>query len=158
MQSIKSGNNKSKQGIKSLLLMGTPVKSKLKLNKQLSKELIIACNFQWWFFHFKRTCTSLQEHVKNFTYNFNTNLILTGKSLQFLQEVGVIKRMRKPTKPWGLVSYNGNWLQFYWDLISTWVDLLLNTVWKEKYPPEKKNVGSWCLSELMPPWNIMKFD
>lgn len=27
-----------------------------------------------------------------------------------------------------------------------------------KIAPEKKNMGSWCLSELMPPWNIMKFD
>lgn len=115
MQSIKSGNNKSKQGIKSLLLMGTPVKSKLRLNKQLSEELIIACNFWWWFFHFKRALTSLQEHVKNFTCNVNTSVILSGQSLPFLQEVRVIKHMRKPAKPWGLARYNGNWLEFFWD-------------------------------------------
>jgi len=78
--------------------MGTPVKSKLKLNKQLSEELIIACIFQWWFFHFKRTLTSLQEQVKNLTCNFNANVILSGQSLQFLQEVRVIKQRRKPAK------------------------------------------------------------
>lgn len=79
--------------------MGTPVKSKLKLNKQLSEELIIACSFRWWFVHFKRTLASLQEHVKNFTYSSNTNVILSGQSLQFLQEVRVIKHMTKPARP-----------------------------------------------------------
>lgn len=93
--------------------MGTPVKSKLKLNKQLSEELIIACNFRWGFVHFKRTLTSLQEHIKNFTYSSNTNVILSGQSLQFLQEVRVIKHMTKPSRPRGPVRYNGNSLEFY---------------------------------------------
>lgn len=70
--------------------MGTPVKSKLKLNKQLSEELIIACNFRWWFFHFKRTLSSLQEHVKNCTYNLNTNVILSGQPLQFCKRWGLL--------------------------------------------------------------------
>lgn len=77
--------------------MGTPVKSKLKLNKQLSEELIIAHNFWWWFFHLKWTLSSFQEHVKNFTYNFNANVGLSGQSPQFLQGVRVIKHVKDLT-------------------------------------------------------------
>lgn len=75
--------------------MGTPVKSKLKLNKELSEELIIAHNFQWWFFHLKETLSSFQEHVKIFTYNFNANIGLSGQTPQFLQGVRVIEHMKK---------------------------------------------------------------
>lgn len=78
--------------------METPVKCKLKLNKQLSEELIIAHNFRWWFFHLKGTLSSFQEHVKNFTYNFNANIGLSGQSPQFLQGVGVIKHMKNLDK------------------------------------------------------------
>lgn len=75
--------------------MGTPVKSKLKLNKQLSEELIIAHNFRWRFFHLKGTLSSFHEHIKKFTYNFNANIGLSGQSPQFLQEVRVIQHMKK---------------------------------------------------------------
>lgn len=44
--------------------METPIKSKLKLNKQFSEELIIAYNFQWCFFLLEKILTSLQEHLK----------------------------------------------------------------------------------------------
>lgn len=145
--------------MKSLLLMGTPVESKLKLNKQFSEELIIAYNFQWCFFYLKKKNTyQLARTFKNFTFNFNANtcIIYSGQSLQFLQEVRVIKYMRKSAKPWRLARHNGNSLEFYWDLISSWVDPLLNIVWKEKYPPEKKKVVRWCLSEIMALWNSMK--
>lgn len=78
--------------------MGTPVKSKLTLNKQLSEELIIAHNFRLWFFHLKETLSSFQEHAKKFTHNFSANVGLSGQSPQFLQGVRVIKHMKKLEK------------------------------------------------------------